>query len=100
MFENMIKHEKAWRLFIDWFRDRYGLRIKIYESRESDFILCIMPFFFDEYNIDIEPSGNGTVIHFRDKLKNFTCQSFTGERKESFIKACEKAFKILEDQNG
>lgn len=114
MFENMMKYKKAGGVFCKWLYKNHGYeyreefcdfgleinRLTLYIPHEI-FILSIMPFFFDEYGIIIENAYNlnlssytiGFVFEneYIDDFNNLGYET----RQEALIKACEKAFEIL-----
>lgn len=115
MFENMMKYEKAWKLFCEWIDKKYNYEFDreyfiigyYYEKLSNDFILAVMPFFFDEYKIDIQSGylSSEKIMSSLTSEYGFRPDSemYFVKNKERIIvlkKACEKAFEILENQNG
>ena len=93
MFKEIMKYEKAWKLFCEWMKKNWKieysydyLAFEIYASYQfknifvdvpDDFILAIMPFFFKKMGIHM------TIDYSID---------------DSLLEACEKSFSILEEQ--
>ena len=111
MFENMMKHEKAWEKFLALIYDNYDF---IYEDNcfyldhdslicysndmliEDVVILSIMPFFFDEHGLFIEVNMDYIYgLKYTVKIKDMIVTGFK-DRQSSLIFICEKAFEILE----
>jgi hypothetical protein len=116
MFENMTKCKKSWKLFCEWIYNKYGYKnlrendffsidINIFTYKESthiiddDFILFIMPFFFDEYKIFIGIYNDSEDFYFDISYNKNECYEtdyYSKNRLSVSQRACEKAFEILE----
>lgn len=109
MFKNMMKYEKAWDKFCNWllkkYESKYFYSIEIIiELYPDNFILAVMPFFFDDYDINIYPGQCSEGLYFVifynqiDIYDSGDYNFYYSDRKENLIKACEKAFKIFNKQ--
>jgi hypothetical protein len=119
MFEKMLTYKKAWGLFCKWLKKKYCICViknnyfhipitcrdcdfdnQDYEI-EDDFILSIMPFFFDEYEIFMQIrriSKNNYMSVTTDTYRNEFHFHRYKNRMAALIPASEKAFEILEDK--
>jgi hypothetical protein len=121
MFEKMIIHENGWREFYKWIQSKYknlwrqteyseqrsddkyfhyGDNWKSIKYIDNDFILSIMPFFFDEKDIDIDTGKNRPANkHWSTIGNDDECEIYRkDDREKALIAACEKAFEIYEEQ--
>lgn len=120
MFEEMMKHEKAWEKFCKWIKEKYNLNTYgvpgFYEEVDCDncgdiafeyeidnnFILSIMPFFFDKYGVNISmeysipDAGFLTYVFYKEKWYEVDIEQ--GERMWALKDACIKAFELLNNQ--
>jgi hypothetical protein len=111
VFEKMMTYKKAWAEFCEWIGKRYEYvqlykDKKFYRNKEdviyneddlsiwNDFILFVMPFFFDEFGIEV----NTDIISCTVLYKRFNECIVAADREKALIKGCEKAFLILESQ--
>lgn len=107
MFKKMMESKKTWEEFCERVSKKYDLlsngkhfyykRVidRYKEFTNDDFILSIMPFFFDKKGIEIEPSGTCCHIY----LDNLLLKTFAGDDRDLPLRqACEKAFEIREKE--
>lgn len=113
MFKKMMKYTKAWEMFCEWIElkencywvDDFNFFAISDTMINNNFILPIMPFFFDKFNLHLKAEDRCSTLYSRNKETenklpsvNYLSHCIGDNRKKTLIAACEKAFEILNNQ--